>query len=42
MHPHIQTPLEIIKHAVDLEIVSVILFGSAATGHLTTSGVRIG
>ncbi|MHC1599642.1 MAG: nucleotidyltransferase domain-containing protein [Candidatus Methanospirareceae archaeon] len=34
MHPHIQTLLEIIKHTVDQEIVSVVLFGSAATGHL--------
>jgi len=33
MHPHIQTLLEIIKQTVDQEIVSVILFGSAATGH---------
>ena len=34
MHPHIRTLLEIIKQTVDQEIVSVILFGSAATGHL--------
>ena len=33
MHPHIQTLIEIIKQTVDPEIVSVILFGSAATGH---------
>ncbi|MFV9646633.1 MAG: nucleotidyltransferase domain-containing protein [Desulfobacterales bacterium] len=33
MHPHIRTLLEIIKQTVDQEIVSVILFGSAATGH---------
>ena len=33
MHPHIQTLIEIIKQTVDQEIVSVILFGSAATGH---------
>ncbi|PXF57218.1 MAG: hypothetical protein C4B59_15675 [Candidatus Methanogaster sp.] len=33
MHPHIQTLLEIIKHTVDQEIVSVILFGGVATGH---------
>ena len=33
MHPHIRTLIEIIKQTVDQEIVSVILFGSAATGH---------
>jgi len=33
MHPHIRTLLEIIKQTVDQEIVSIILFGSAATGH---------
>ena len=33
MHPHIQTLLKIIKQTVDQEIVSIILFGSAATGH---------
>ncbi len=34
MHPQLQTLIEIIKHTVDQEIVSVILFGSAATGLL--------
>ena len=34
MHPKIQTLIEIIKQTVDREIVSVILFGSAAKGHL--------
>jgi len=34
MHPHIRTLLEIIKQTVDQNVVSVILFGSAATGHL--------
>ena len=34
MHPHIRTLLEIIKQTVDQEMVSAILFGSAATGHL--------
>ena len=38
MHPHIQTLLEIIKQTVDQEIVSVILFGSAATGHFKKGG----
>ena len=34
MHPHIWTLIEIIKQTVNQEIVSVILFGSVATGHL--------
>jgi len=34
MHPHIRTLIEIIKQTVDQELVSIILFGSAATGHL--------
>ena len=33
MHPHIRTLIEIIKQTMDQEIVSIILFGSAATGH---------
>lgn len=33
MHPPIQTLLEIIKTTIKQEIVSIILFGSAATGH---------
>ena len=35
MHPHIQTLIEIIKTTVKKDIISIILFGSAATGHLT-------
>ena len=34
MHPHIQTLIEIIKTTVKQDIISIILFGSAATGHL--------
>ena len=33
MHPHTRTPIEIIKQTVDQEILSIIIFGSAATGH---------
>ncbi|MEA3281189.1 MAG: nucleotidyltransferase domain-containing protein [Euryarchaeota archaeon] len=33
MHSHIRTLIEIIKQTVDREIVSIILFGSVATGH---------
>ncbi len=33
MHPHIRTLLEIIKQTVNQDVVSVILFGSVATGH---------
>ena len=33
MHPHIRTLIEIIKQTVDQEIISIIIFGSAATGH---------
>ena len=33
MHSHIQTLIEIIKQTVDQEIVSIIFFGSASTGH---------
>ena len=34
MHPHIRTLIEIIKQTVKQDIISIILFGSAATGHL--------
>ena len=34
MHPHIQTLIEIIKTTVKQDIISIIIFGSAATGHL--------
>lgn len=34
MHPHIQPLIEIIKQTVKQNIVSIILFGSAARGHL--------
>ncbi|NOQ29276.1 MAG: hypothetical protein GQ566_04130 [Methanosarcinales archaeon] len=34
MHPHIQTLIEIIKTTVKQNIISIILFGSAAKGHL--------
>ena len=34
MHPHIQTLIKIIKTTVKQDIVSIILFGSAAKGHL--------
>ncbi|MEA1908193.1 MAG: nucleotidyltransferase domain-containing protein [Euryarchaeota archaeon] len=34
MHLHIQTLIEIIKTTVKQDIISIILFGSAATGHL--------
>lgn len=34
MHPHIQTLIEIIKQTAKQDIISIILFGSAATGHL--------
>ena len=33
MHTHTRTLIEIVKQTVDQEIVSVILFGSVATGH---------
>ncbi|HEW92750.1 MAG TPA: nucleotidyltransferase domain-containing protein, partial [Thermotogaceae bacterium] len=33
MHPHTRTLIEIIKQTVDQEIISIIIFGSAATGH---------
>jgi predicted nucleotidyltransferase len=33
MHPHIRTLIEIIKQTAEQEIVSIILFGSAATGN---------
>jgi predicted nucleotidyltransferase len=34
MHPYIQTLIEIIKNTVRRDVVSIILFGSAAKGHL--------
>ncbi|MEA3282450.1 MAG: nucleotidyltransferase domain-containing protein [Euryarchaeota archaeon] len=34
MHSHIQTLIEIIKNTVRWDVVSIILFGSAAKGHL--------
>ncbi|PXF61841.1 MAG: hypothetical protein C4B59_01015 [Candidatus Methanogaster sp.] len=34
MHPHIQTLIEIIKNTVRQDVVSIILFGSAAKGYL--------
>ncbi|KAF5416388.1 MAG: hypothetical protein C5S48_03060 [Candidatus Methanogaster sp.] len=34
MHPQIQTLIEIIKTTVKQDIISIILFGSAAKGHL--------
>jgi|GEM_PF-5437576 len=33
MHPHTRTLIEIIKQTVDQEIISIIIFSSAATGH---------
>ena len=33
MHPHIRTLIEIIKSTINYDLVSIILFGSAATGN---------
>ena len=38
MHPQIQTLIEIIKNTVRLDVVSIILFGSAAKGPLKKEG----